>query len=158
MENGLPYDGPEIAGTARRQQHIRLQGDSMKSKFIGANAIGLYKPYSRADLGFKGTRLPGMKITPNEVILFVNLGDKYDNRLTKSGLIHEPGLPKHIFSKPQKITYYLFLRYGNKGAYYYVGISNSQAKYGNTYNMFDFNASGIPVNIVKELGGFQPLP
>jgi hypothetical protein len=131
----------------------------MKSKFIGEDRLVLYKQlYSRADLGFKGTRLLGMKITPNEAILFVNLGDKYDNRLTKKGLIHEPGLSKHIFSKPQKITYYLFLRYGNKGDYYYVGTSNAQEKYDNTHNMFKFNASGIRVNVIKELGGFQPPP
>ena len=74
----------------------------MKSKFIGANKIKLYSLYSREDVGFKGTQTPGMKISENEKILFVNIGDKYDNKLTKKGLIHEPRLPKHLFSKPQR--------------------------------------------------------
>jgi len=129
----------------------------LKSKFIGANSLVLFEKYSRADVGFKGTRIPGIRINENEVILFVNLGDKYDNRLTKNGLIHEPRLKVHLYGKPQTSIHYLFLRYGNIGDYYYVGISNHQAKYNNTYNMLDFNASIIPESIIKDLGGFQPL-
>jgi hypothetical protein len=130
----------------------------MKSKFIGANRLALYKRYSRADVGFEGTRLSGMRINKNERILFVNLGDKYDNRLTKKGLIQEPRLPKDILSNPTTFVYYLFLRNGNKGDYYYVGTSNSQTRHKSKYNVFDFNASGIPQNIEVDLGGFQPLP
>jgi len=130
----------------------------MKSKFIGANKLKPYKFYSREDVGFKGTQTPGMKISENEKILFVNMGDKYDNKLTKKGLIHEPRLPKHLFSKPQTISCYLFIRSGNRGKYYYVGVSNSQKKYNDNYNLLEFDSSGIPANIVKALGGFQPLP
>jgi hypothetical protein len=131
----------------------------MKSKFIGANRLVLYRLYSRADVGFKNTRTSAMRINGNEKIIFVNLGVKYDNRLTTKGLIHEPKLSVHIFSNNQpSFVYYLFLRKGNKGDYYYVGTSNSQKSYNNKYNIFDFNAPGIPPNIVKELGGFQPLP
>jgi hypothetical protein len=135
----------------------------MKSKFIGTDKIVLYNLYSREDVGFKGTQLSGMRISENKEdenkrIVFVNLSDKYDNRLTKSGLISEPRLEYHILSKPQAVVYYLFLCHGNKGGYYYVGASNYQAGYDNTHNMIDFNASEIPVNIVKELGCFQPLP
>jgi hypothetical protein len=130
----------------------------MKSKFIGASKLKLYSLYSREDVGFKGTQRPGMKISENEKILFVNLGDKYDNRLTKKGLIHEPRAQKPIFSKPQTISCYLFLRSGNTGYYYYVGVSNYQEKYNNNYNLLEFDTTGIPANIVKALGGFQALP
>jgi hypothetical protein len=133
----------------------------MKSKFIGANRLVLNKRYSREDVGFKGTRSPGMRINENnenEKILFVNLGDKYDNRLTKKGLIQEPRLNIHILSEPTTFVYYLFLRKGNEGDYCYVGTSSSQTSCNNKYNIFDFNVSGISPNIVKELGGFQPLP
>jgi len=130
----------------------------VKSKFIGVNKLKLYTLYSREDVGFKGTRIPGIKINKKEQVLFVNFGDKYDNKLTKKGLIHEPRLAKHIFSKPQTIICYLFLRFGNKGDYYYVGVSNDQKRHNNKYNLLEFATSGIPANIVKALGGFQPLP
>jgi len=130
----------------------------MKSKFIGANRLNLYTLYSRTDVGFKGTQIPGIKINENETVLFVNLGDKYDNRLTENGLIHEPRLEKHLLSKPQTISYYLFLRSGDRGDYYYVGVSRSQKKHKNNYNLFDFYVSGIPIPILEKLGGIQPLP
>jgi len=130
----------------------------MKSKFIGANKLKLYSLYSREDVGFKGTQTPEIKINENEKILFYNLGDKYDNKLTEKGLIIEPRLPKHLFSKTRTISCYLFLRFGNSGYYYYVGVSDYQEKYNNNYNLFEFDTSGIPANIVKALGGFQVLP
>jgi hypothetical protein len=130
----------------------------MKSKFIGVDNLVLYELYSRADIGFKGTQLSGMRISDNERILFVNLGDKYDNRLTNDGLIQEPRLNIHILSNPTSFVYYLFLRYGNKGDYYYVGISNSQKSHKNKYTLIDFSPSGIPPDIVNVLGGFQPIP
>jgi hypothetical protein len=130
----------------------------MKSKFIGANRLILYKSYSRADVGFKDTRLPGMMINGNERILFVNLGDQYDNKLIKDGLIHEPRLSKHINNTPTKYVYYLFIRAGNLGDYYYTGISKSQKRYNNKYNIFYFDVLGIPRNILTVLGGLQPPP
>ena len=126
--------------------------------FVGVNKLVLYNLYSREDVGLKGTLTAGIKVNGNEVILFVNLGVKYDNRLTTNGLIHQPRLKKDIFTKSQAVIFYLFIRQGNKGDYYYVGISRNQAKYNNTYNMLDFNASGIPANIIHQLGGFQKNP
>jgi len=136
----------------------RKGNNLMKSKFIGANKLKIYSLYSREDVGFKGTRSPGMNISGNEKILFVNFGDKYDNKLTKKGLIHEPKLQKNFFNKPHTISYYLFFRSGNSRDYYYVGISNYQEKYNNKYNLLEFDTSGIPADIVKDLGGFQALP
>jgi hypothetical protein len=137
---------------------VRRGNNIVKSKFIGASKLKLYSLYSREDVGFKGTRTPGMKISENEKILFVNFSDKYDNRLTKKGLIHEPKLQKDFFSKPHIISYYLFFRPGNSGYYYYVGVSDYQEKYNNNYNLLEFDTSGIPADIVKALGGFQSLP
>jgi hypothetical protein len=135
----------------------------MKSQFIGAGKLVLYKLYSRADVGFRGTQLAGMRISDNQAdenerILFINLGDKYDNRLTKAGLIMEPRLDVHILSKPTAFVYYLFLRNGNRGDYYYVGTSNSQKPHNSSCNLIAFDAAGIPSSITNDLGSLQLLP
>jgi len=138
----------------------KKDGKILKSRFIGSTRITLYQQYSREDVGYKGTQISCMKTNDNknEKVLFVNLGDKYDNRITKNGLIHEPRLPNHLLSKHQTIPHYLFIRFGNRGNYYYVGVSYLQKRHNNNHNLLEFVTSGIPADVIKALGGFQPLP
>ena len=132
----------------------------MKSKFIGANKLKLYASYSRSDLGYGGTRLALMRINEQEKIGFFNLGDIYDNRLTKKGFILAPRANlnnEQFIAELRKCTTYLFLRNGNRGDYYYVGTSNHLIRHDETHLLLKLNVKAIPVKIVKELGGFQHL-
>lgn len=130
----------------------------LQHKKFDSIKLKLFVQYSRKTLGFERTRSSGIKVNGNEKVLFVNLGDKYDNKFTKDGLIHEPRLKRHLLIMPQTFSYYLFLCFGNSGDYYYVGVSKNQKRHKNNYNLFEVNTSEIPENIVKSLGGFQQLP
>jgi len=133
----------------------------MKSKFIGAGNLILYGSYSRRDVGFAHTQLSFMRINEHERIGFFNLGDNYDNRLTKKGFILHPRDDLNndrLINELRRCITYLFLRKGNTGLYYYVGTSEYASRHDKNHLMLKLNVSSIPVNVVKKLGGFQPLP
>jgi len=126
--------------------------------FIGEENLTLYESYSRDDIGFGDISLPGIKINVDEYVLFANLYDQYDNRITEEGFIQEPRLEKHLLKEPQNDIYYLFIRLGDKGKYTYIGLSNSQKPFKYKYNLFEINTKSMPNNILKKLGGYQSLP
>jgi hypothetical protein len=130
----------------------------MKSVFIGSKKLKLFNAYSRSDVGYEGTRVALMRINNQEKIGFFNIGENYDNRLTKKGFLLNP---RSDFNNDQFIielnvcTTYLFLRMGNRGLYYYVGYSKKAERKDATHLLLYFDVTAISDNIVKELGGFQ---
>ena len=133
----------------------------MKSIFIGVNKIVLNKTYSRDDVGYKNIQCALMRINENEKIGFFNLGEKYDNWLTKNGFLLNPRKDLNnddLVTDLNRCTTYLFLRSGNKGLYYYVGTSKQAKRHNANYLLIDLNISVITDVVVKRLGGLQPLP
>ena len=133
----------------------------MKSKFIGANRLVLYRQYSRAELGFRQTQLALMNINEHEKIGFFNLGEEYDNRLTKMGFIFAPRENlnnNRVLGELNRCVIYIFLRNGSVGPYFYLGTSNSAKRHDKTHLLLKLNPNNVPKEIAEKLGGFQPLP
>ena len=133
----------------------------MKSVFIGANKLKLYKTYSRSCVGYGGTQHALMRINEHEKIGFFNLGGEYDNRLTKKRFILNPRDDlnnDHLIDELNRCTTYLFLRKGNRGLYYYVGYSKKATRHDATHLLLELCPKVIPAAIVNLLGGYQPLP
>ena len=133
----------------------------MKSKFIGADKLVLYKTYSRKDVGYGGTRHSLMDINECEKIAFFNIDGEYANRITKKGFILNPREDLNndqLINKLRKCTTYLFLRNGNKGLYYYVGTSNYACRHDSTHLLLNLKTTVIPKEIINKLGGYQSLP
>jgi hypothetical protein len=133
----------------------------MKSKFIGSKNLSLYERYSREDVGFALTQTALMTINEYEKIGFFNLGEKYDNYLTKKGFILNPRADLNndrLICALRECTTYLFLRNRNRGLYYYVGICDYASRHDSTHLLLNLNVKAIPEDIIKKLGWFQPLP
>jgi hypothetical protein len=134
----------------------------MESGFIGRDRLILYRKYSRDDLGLKGTQQPVLHFWgKHEQAVFINLGEQYDDRITRYGILFQPRTDftflTIIDGKPEKIDTYLFVRMGKSGEYYYLGISNQIGKYDECHVLFDMDTSGIPDEVIRNLGGFQPF-
>jgi hypothetical protein len=132
----------------------------MKSVFISSDKLKLNEAYSRFDVGYGGTQTALMRINEQEKIGFFNIGEKYDNKLTKKGFLLNPRKDlnnDHLITELNECTTYLFLRMGKFGLYYYVGYSKKAERKDATHLLLYFDVTAIPDNIVKELGGFQTL-
>lgn len=130
-----------------------IYGGIMKSKFIGAKKLILFKAYSRSDVGYRGTRLALMQINEHEKIGLFCYGEKYDNMLTKKGFILNPreDLNNDRFvSELNRCTTHIFLRNGNFGPYYYFGTSDYASRLDKTHLLLKLNTTEIPVDIYKK--------
>lgn len=128
---------------------------------MGADNLVLYKAYSRKDVGFAHTQLALMNINECEKIAFLNLGDKYDNRLTKKGFILNPRDDlnnNQLINELRKCTTYIFLRNRITGLYIYVGTCDYACRHDSTHFLLNLNTMVIPEDIINKLGGLRKLP
>ena len=132
----------------------------MSSCFIGANNLVIYNAYSRKDVGFDNTRTALMNINQSEKIAFLNIDGEYANILTKKGFFLNPrddlNNDRLIIELQESITY-IFLRNGNIGLYYYIGICDYAIRHNSTYIYLNVNVKTIPKELIQKLGGFKLL-